>query len=76
MTMNRHERRRARSMARENRFYESYVQHLPSVPHDAPLEPGRVYHTIFFHDRWCSIYSNQECNCSPFVERRVEPRRS
>jgi hypothetical protein len=63
-------------MARENRFYEGYVRHLPRVPLDAPFEAGRVYHLVHFHDEHCSFYSGKQCNCSPVIERRVEPRRS
>jgi hypothetical protein len=78
--MNRADRRRSRSRARrkarENRFYQTYIRHLPAVPIDAPLEPGRVYHTVFAHDDWCEIYSGRDCNCSPIVRRFVEPRRS
>lgn len=40
----RHERRRARAMRGHNAFYTDYVAHLPRIPLDAPLEPGRVYH--------------------------------
>jgi hypothetical protein len=74
--MNRHQRRRARRMARHNRFYETYVQYLPQVAPDAPLEPGRVYHLVFHHDEWCAFYSGQECNCRPRISRHVEPSRS
>jgi hypothetical protein len=73
--MNRHQRRRARSMARHNHVYGSYVRHLPRVALDAPLERGRVYHDVFFHDEWCGIYSGAECNCRSLFSRHVEPRR-
>lgn len=74
--MNRHERRRAAAMNRENAFYLQYVRHLPPVPLDAPLEPGRVYHKVFNHDNWCGIYSGHQCNCNPSVSQHIEPRRS
>jgi hypothetical protein len=74
--MNRHQRRRAARISRHNRFYESYVRHLPRVALDAPYEPGRLYHTVYFHDDWCAIYSGQECNCEPILRRYEEPDRS
>jgi len=46
--------------ARENGFHTSYVQHLPRVPLDAPLERGRVYHTVVHHDEWCAIYNDKD----------------
>jgi hypothetical protein len=72
--MNRHQRRRAARMARHNRFYETYVQHLPRVAPDEPLEGGS--HLVFHHDEWCAFYSGQDCNCRPVISRHVEPRRS
>jgi hypothetical protein len=63
--MNRHQRRRARRMTRHNKFYQTYVRHLPRIPLDAPLDRGRVYHLVVQHDEWCQ-----------FVSRYVEPRRS
>jgi len=72
---NRHERRRARKLAHTN-FYEQYVQHLPQIPLDAPLERGRVYHTVMQHDDWCAFYDGKECNCNPIITRHIEPKRS
>ena len=82
--MNRHERRaaaarRQRNQEGHNTFYQRYVQHLPQVPLDAPLERGRVYHEAHHHDDWCRIYDTgnpADCNCNPAVTRHVEPRRS
>ena len=74
--MNRRQRRRARSAARHNRFYQTYVRHLPRVPLDAPLERGRVYHLVVHHDHWCAFYSGRACNCNPIVSRHAEPVRS
>lgn len=78
--MNRHERRRAKRMARENKFVDEYVSHLPQVPVDAPLERGRLYHTVMHHDAWCKIYDGdggiESCNCNPLITRYIEPRRS
>jgi hypothetical protein len=74
--MNRAQRRRAQAMARHNRFYETYVKYLPRVALDAPLERGRVYHVVYFHDDWCRIYGGGECNCAPTLEHYVEPVRS
>lgn len=72
---NRHERRRARKMA-QNKFYDGYIRHLPSVPLEAPLERGRVYHMVVFHDDWCAFYGGGGCNCDPIITKHVEPRRS
>lgn len=74
--MNRHERRRARRMERESKFYNDYVAHLPRLPQSSPLERGKVYHVVTFHDRWCDIYSGKGCNCSPDIVMHVEPERS
>jgi hypothetical protein len=79
--MNRHERRRAARMGREDRFCRDYVSHLPEVSRDAPLERGRLYHEAVYHDDWCAIYDKEagsmaDCNCSPIIKRHIEPRRS
>lgn len=74
--MNRHERRRADKIARENRFYHDYIRHLPRIPINAPYERGRLYHTVSFHDDWCAIYSGGACNCNPNIVRHIEPQRS
>ena len=74
--MNRHERRRARRIAQENKFYLNYIQHLPQIPLDAPHERGRVYHLVFNHDGWCAFYDGGACNCNPHITRHVEPKRS
>jgi hypothetical protein len=71
--MNRHDRRRAKAMARENRIYTDYIRHLP-VPDE--IEKGRLYHMVCFHDDWCAIYSDKECNCDPIIKLHVEPERS
>ena len=54
--MNRHQRRRAGKMAGHNKFYNDYIRHLPQVALDAPLERGRLYHTVVQHDEWCAFY--------------------
>ena len=61
---------------RESKFFNEYVSKLPRVPLDAPLERGRVYHTVMQYDDWCSIYDGKECNCNPVVSRYIEPKRS
>jgi hypothetical protein len=75
--MNRHERRRAAARTRKahNSFYGRYVQHLPQVPLDAPLERGRVHHLVCFHDDWCAFYEGKDCNCNPIITRHAEPER-
>ena len=74
--MNRHQRRRARKMAGHNKFYNDYIRHLPQVALDAPLERGRLYHTVVHHDEWCAFYDDKDCNCDPNISRHVEPKRS
>ena len=74
--MNRHQRRRAARMTRHNRFYETYVRHLPRVALDAPREAGRVYHLVVHHDEWCDFYSGKPCNCQRIISQHVEPSRS
>jgi len=73
--MNRHQRRRAGKMGQHNDFYNQYVRHLPRVAIDAPLERGRVYHTVVQHDDWCAFYDDKVCNCNPIISRHVEPTR-
>lgn len=73
--MNRHERRVARKK-REGDFYNDYIRHLPEVPVDAPMERGKVYHSVCHHDDWCAIYHGGECNCNVVVTRHVEVKRS
>jgi hypothetical protein len=79
--MNRAQRRRQAAQARHNQLYRDYVRHLPTAPIDGPLEPGRVHHLVFQHDRDCGIYAVPngglgDCTCDPVVSRHVEPRRS
>jgi hypothetical protein len=73
---NRRARRRAAAIARQNRFFSDYVAHLPILPIGAPIERGRVYHQVIYHDSWCSIYDGGACNCSPDFSLHVEPTRS
>jgi hypothetical protein len=73
--MNRHERRRSRKLG-EDKFYKEYLQHLPQLGDDEPLELGRLYHVAVLHDDWCAIFNGGGCNCHPTVERYEEPRRS
>ena len=81
-TMNRRARRRAAALSRKserirsrhNAFFETYIRHLPEVPLDAPLEPGRVYHAVIAHDDNCRFYATErlaDCNCDPLVKRFV-----
>lgn len=65
----------ARNRKKHDRFYQTYIQHLPQIPIDAPYERGRVYHMCFHHDDWCRFYETEnlaDCNCNPFVTRYVE----
>jgi len=78
---NRHARRAAAARARKRHtnIYRDYIRHLPRVPVNAPLEPGRVYHAVFHHDDWCRFYLTgnfADCNCDVIETRHVEPRRS
>jgi hypothetical protein len=74
--MNRHERRRAEAKTRHNKFVADYVRHLPEVSPDTPLEPGRVFHAVFYHDDWCKIYDGDGCNCRPDFRLFAEPKRT
>ena len=78
--MNRHERRVAKARSNRlrlhNQFYLDHIQHLPRVPLDAPLERGRVYHFVTYHDEWCGFYDRghvADCNCNPNFSRFIEP---
>jgi hypothetical protein len=64
--VNRHDRRRAAKLRREqpsaavearqaeaDRYISDYVLHLPTVHPAAPEEPRRVYHICFFHRDGC-----------------------
>jgi hypothetical protein len=44
--MNRQARRAAAARARQNDLYNQYIQYLPKVPLDPPLERGRISHTV------------------------------
>jgi hypothetical protein len=81
--MNRHERRRAEAKARRAkqsaRFWTDYVQHLPEVSFDTPMERGRVYHIGIHHDAGCQYFCTgqaADCNCGPVMTKHVEPIRS
>jgi hypothetical protein len=55
-----------------DKFYTDYVAHLPTVPVDAPREPGGVSYIVFHHDDWCTIFDKPagtmaDCNCCPAV---------
>lgn len=69
---------RWRSKKDQSTFYRDYVRHLPEA--EGPMEPGRVYHMVIFHDSWCRIYDTDnpaDCNCNPTSSKmHVEPRRS
>jgi hypothetical protein len=63
---NRHARRAA-ARARHTHFYTLYVRHMPEIPVDAPLEPGKIYHSVIQHDAWCRFYQTEnfaDCNCT------------
>lgn len=83
MSGNRHQRRAAEARARKrkrchNTFYLDYIQHLPRVPIESPIEPGVNYLTIF-HDESCKFYDTRDladCDCDPHFARFVEPVRS
>jgi hypothetical protein len=79
--MNRRTRRRAAALNRKrhNTFFRDYIQHLPEIPADAPLQRGHVHHVVFFHDDDCGFYATNnvaDCTCDPAVRRYVVPRRS
>jgi hypothetical protein len=73
------ERTIAARRTKHSNFYERYIRHMPQVPVDAPLERGRVYHTVFQHNDWCRFYETEnlaDCNCNPIMSRHVESERS
>jgi hypothetical protein len=65
--MNRRERRAAIKKGHTD-FYRDHIRKLPKVQPGAPLEKGKVYHAVFLHDAWCSIYDGGPCNCNPIQE--------
>jgi len=73
--MNRHERRRLAAKARQNRFYNDYIRHLPEVSPQVLGKPG-VTHMVFYHDQGCRIYGCEGCDCDPDVRLFAEPKRS
>jgi hypothetical protein len=62
-------------MARQNRFVESYVHHLPEVGPEVLGKPG-VSHMVCHHDERCPIYDGAACNCGPLIRFFAEPQRS
>ena len=73
--MNRHQRRRQAAMARQNRFVQDYVEHLPEVGPEALAKPG-VTHLVYYHDDRCAIFDGNACSCDPHVRLFAEPKRS
>jgi hypothetical protein len=73
--MNRHERRtlRKRAEIQTEDYFRRHLPFLERVPL-GKLERGRVYHTVYRHDDWCGYFKGDECNCSPTIERFVEPK--
>ncbi len=38
------------------------------------LEPGKVSHTVFYHDDWCAQLNGKgTCNCEPDIEFDADP---
>ena len=72
--MNRQQRRRQAAMAKQNKFFTEYVQHLPEVGPETIGKPGRVCHMVCFHDEDCTIYDGKGCNCD--VKFFAEPERN
>ncbi len=71
--MNRKERRARLAMAREKKFVEDYVKHLPA---STDINAPGVHHMVFYHDTWCNIYRGGSCNCEPDIKLFTEPKRS
>jgi hypothetical protein len=77
--MNRYDRRAAAAKAKHNKFFDSYIKHLPRIPEDEPLKPGNVYHLVFHHDDWCRFYQTEnpaDYNCDVTTSRYLEPLRT
>jgi hypothetical protein len=69
---------RVKQPARHHKIYHRYLKHLPEIPLDAPSEPGRIYHLVQLHRRWCGYfkrYRSADCDCWPIYRRFVEPSR-
>jgi hypothetical protein len=74
--MNRAHLRRAARKIREGEL-QNYIHHWPEVPVDAPMERGKVYHYVFHHDPWCTVYDGGgECNCDVEITKHAELKRS
>jgi hypothetical protein len=70
--MNRAQLRRAACKIREGEL-QNYIHHLPEVPVDAPMERGKVYHYVFHHDPWCTVYDGGgECNCNVEITKHAD----
>jgi len=63
-------------MAKQNKFFTEYVQHLPEVGPETIGKPGRVCHMVCYHDEDCTIYDGKGCNCDPDVKFFAEPERN
>ena len=73
--MNRHERRRKAAIARQNKFVNDYVHHLPETGPENLGKPG-ITHMVCYHDEQCTIYDGAACNCNPSVRFFAEPKRA
>jgi hypothetical protein len=67
---------RTQRMERENKLYENYIKHLPSVPPGEAIKSGQLLHLVVHHDDWCAFYDGQACNCNPTYSIHTEPKRS
>jgi hypothetical protein len=72
--MDSHQRRRAK-LAKEKKWIDSYVSHLPELQ-PSELIRGVKYHAVTYHDEDCWLYRGGRCCCRPTVKFYAEPMRS
>jgi hypothetical protein len=72
--MDSHQRRRAK-LAREKKWIDSYVHHLPELKANE-LVRGVAYHAVTYHEEGCWLYRGGRCSCRPHVKFFAEPMRS
>jgi hypothetical protein len=63
------------ALAREKRWVDSYVHHLPEL-RAQDLVRGCRYHVVSYHDQKCWLYRGGRCSCRPMVRFFAEPTRS
>jgi hypothetical protein len=63
------------TMPKRNRYVEDHVHHLPEVGPAFRGTPGRLTHTVYYHDDHCQIFvDGKRCTCDPTLRVFVEPK--